>query len=281
MKQKIFNACLYAAAVFAAVYGMKYLIDALVYIFTNMDTMFKSAADIIIKILHVFAILVFGLLAAYILDPLANFITRKLHLRRTAAVSLIYLFMLFIIVFFIYGIIGRIYIYDKNDISNAISLALEHYRSQCLQISTHIDNIIKKYDYIGLAACIREKINGVKIDHIAVLRRIGSAVADMFLGLILAFYFLKDKKRLLMQTKHIYSLITPKKARPYIEFIVRETESVFSGYIRGQLADAVIISILASCLLTILRIPFAAIIGIITGFTKPNKIQFLSKKVLF
>lgn len=277
MKQKIINACIYAAAVFAAVYGTKYLIDGAVYIFVNMGSMFRSAADIFVKLLHIFAILVFGLITAYILDPLADGIEKRLHVSRTAAAVIIYLAIIFLAVFSLAGLINRIYIYDKNDLLNAFSLAFEHYRARLFQIYTHIYTFAAKHDLFGVLSRISEAAKTADTDYIAILHRIGTLAADLFLGLVLAFYFLKDKQALLFGARRIFTLLTPKKIQPVILYIIHETDSVFSGYIRGQLADAVIMSVLASSLLTILRIPFAAVIGIITGFT--NIIPYLGALV--
>ncbi|MBR6400910.1 MAG: AI-2E family transporter [Firmicutes bacterium] len=277
MKQKIINACIYAAAVFAAVYGTKYLIDGAVYIFVNMGSMFRSAADIFVKLLHIFAILVFGLITAYILDPLADGIEKRLHVSRTAAAVIIYLAIIFLAVFSLAGLINRIYIYDKNDLLNAFSLAFEHYRARLFQIYTHIYTFAAKHDLFGVLSRISEAAKTTDTDYIAILHRIGTLAADLFLGLVLAFYFLKDKQALLFGARRIFTLLTPKKIQPVILYIIHETDSVFSGYIRGQLADAVIMSVLASSLLTILRIPFAAVIGIITGFT--NIIPYLGALV--
>ena len=277
MKQKIINACIYAAAVFAAVYGTKYLIDGAVYIFVNMGSMFRSAADIFVKLLHIFAILVFGLITAYILDPLADGIEKRLHVSRTASAVIIYLAIIFLAVFSLAGLINRIYIYDKNDLLNAFSLAFEHYRARLFQIYTHIYTFAAKHDLFGVLSRISEAAKTTDTDYIAILHRIGTLAADLFLGLVLAFYFLKDKQALLFGARRIFTLLTPKKIQPVILYIIHETDSVFSGYIRGQLADAVIMSVLASSLLTILRIPFAAVIGIITGFT--NIIPYLGALV--
>ena len=93
-KQKIIGVCIYAAAVFAAVYGAKCLIDAVVYFAANMGHTFKSAANMLVKILHAFAILVFGLAAAYILDPPVDFISRRFHCKRHISVLIIYVFIL-------------------------------------------------------------------------------------------------------------------------------------------------------------------------------------------
>ena len=272
-KQKLICVCIYAAAVFAAVYGAKCLIDGLVYAAANMGYMFKSAADILIKIFHVFAILVFGLVTAYILDPLVGFISQKFHLKRHISVFVIYIFIILIAAVFVYGILNRIYIYDKTNIANAFSLAFKHYHNRFSEIFAKLELLIQKYDKFDISTGIYKKLSSSDIDHIKILRRISSVLADFFIGLILAFYFLKDKDILLRQAKYIFSLIVPKKIQPVLLYIYRETDSVFSGYIRGQLADAVIISILAASLLTILRIPFAIAIGIITGFT--NLIPYL------
>ncbi|MBQ6555481.1 MAG: AI-2E family transporter, partial [Firmicutes bacterium] len=63
------------------------------------------------------------------------------------------------------------------------------------------------------------------------------------------------------------ALLLPENACRKLFLAAREIHEVFSGYIRGQLTDAVIMSVLISSALSIMKLPFSVPIGIFSGFT--------------
>lgn len=90
---------------------------------------------------------------------------------------------------------------------------------------------------------------------------------NLLLGFVVAFYFLLDKERILGGAKAFFERLLPKKAYKVLKNAAFEAHSVFSGYIRGQLTDALIMSLLIASVLTILRVRFAVVIGVISGFS--------------
>jgi predicted PurR-regulated permease PerM len=56
-----------------------------------------------------------------------------------------------------------------------------------------------------------------------------------------------------------------KKSNKRISRFIEDVDHVFSGYIRGQLTDAVVMMILISLTLSVVGVKFAFLIGIIAG----------------
>ena len=100
---------------------------------------------------------------------------------------------------------------------------------------------------------------------IASLRTFWDNVLPLGLGFAIAFYALNDKRQLLAIYHKMLENLLPQKLGKEIREIGRAIDYVFSGYIRGQLLDAVIMGSLISCVLTLINIDFAIIIGIISG----------------
>ena len=94
---------------------------------------------------------------------------------------------------------------------------------------------------------------------------IGVHTMNWLLAIVIAFYLLQDKARALIFLKKLTYSLFKRKVYHHIEILAKDIDYVFSGYIRGQILDAIIIAILTSIVLTILRLDFAIIIGIIAG----------------
>ena len=70
-----------------------------------------------------------------------------------------------------------------------------------------------------------------------------------------------------------------KKARRYCRILVNDADTVFSGYIRGQLIDALIMAVLVSVSLYLIGVKYAVIIGILSGIG--NLIPYLGPVVAY
>ena len=260
--KKNLYAVLYIAVIFSAIYGCKYLVDAAAYSITNLDTLISGIAETVGRILSIFTIVVMGSVIAYILDPSVTFLQKKLKIKRVYSVLLLYLLLFLLIAAAVFAIYKKISVYDPNDTANAFSIAYLHYKDQFTDLYDKFCDFFKKYDFFDLTSDIKHFF---RPDLLKAAQNVGKWAGNIFLSLIIAFYFLKDKKHLLLCMKRFFRLILPPKAFYVLKSCLYEVHSVFSGYIRGQLTDALIISILTASILSILKIPFAAAIGIISG----------------
>ncbi|MFV0441868.1 MAG: AI-2E family transporter [Lachnospirales bacterium] len=96
---------------------------------------------------------------------------------------------------------------------------------------------------------------------------ISGFVVTFFLSVVLAFYMLQNKSKFKGSSLYFLETIFPRKFRNVIIGILKEIHTVFSGYIRGQLTDASIMAVLLTIGLTIINVPFAAVIAFISGFS--------------
>ncbi len=94
-----------------------------------------------------------------------------------------------------------------------------------------------------------------------------SAVVDIVLGLAFAIYLLAQKEKLGNQTRRVITaILKPEYAKRVVDFTAL-TNSVFTKFVTGQLTEACIIGALCFIGMTIFRMPYAAIISILVGFT--------------
>ena len=93
----------------------------------------------------------------------------------------------------------------------------------------------------------------------------GTNAVNIGMACVIAFYLLKDKYSFLCIWNRLTEKIFPKRCIKELRTLGRDLDSVFSRYIRGQIIDSGIIAVLTSIGLTLIRLDFAIIIGIIVG----------------
>lgn len=84
-----------------------------------------------------------------------------------------------------------------------------------------------------------------------------------FFSLVLAYYFLSDRKQL---SRSLYSFFPPEKEK-LISGILQEVNGSLGGYLRGLILVAFLVGLLAFVAMLILKVPYALLIGSIVGFT--------------
>ena len=94
-----------------------------------------------------------------------------------------------------------------------------------------------------------------------------SAVITGVMSLIFAIYLLNGKETLLKQFHRVTRRYLPEKFCARLNYVLRITNDCFRRYIVGQCTEAVILGVLCSLGMWIFRMPYAAMIGTLVGFT--------------
>ncbi len=94
-----------------------------------------------------------------------------------------------------------------------------------------------------------------------------SAVTTFVIGFIFSIYVLFQKEKLLGQTKQILYAFLPEKVTEKILSVGTLSHQVFSNFLSGQCLEAVILGTLFVISMTILRMPYAMLTGIVIALT--------------
>lgn len=137
-------------------------------------------------------------------------------------------------------------------------------------ISPQINRVVR-----GFTQFIYELSNNA----ISLITSLGSGILNFAIGLVICFYFLKDKMVIKTKIENAGQIFLPKKLHNFLKDGFSDIHAVFSGYIRGMLLDACIMAILISVTLSIIGLKFAVIIGFISGFS--NVIPYFGALVAF
>ncbi|MCR5777630.1 MAG: AI-2E family transporter, partial [Lachnospiraceae bacterium] len=91
-----------------------------------------------------------------------------------------------------------------------------------------------------------------------------SSMGTLLFSIIFSIYFMVDGDNILNYWKRVLQILLPEKIYTGIGMVIEDADRCFSGYIRGQIADAIIMAVIFSVVLSIIKVPYAVVIGIIS-----------------
>lgn len=94
-----------------------------------------------------------------------------------------------------------------------------------------------------------------------------STIANSFLAFVFSIYVLLDKDRLGRQTKRLLYSVGGLKIGGFLIHIGELFNYYFLNFVKGQLLDALIIGIMTFISMTILQMPYSAMIAVLVGFS--------------
>ena len=94
-----------------------------------------------------------------------------------------------------------------------------------------------------------------------------SGVANFFIGFVFAIYILLQKENLSRQMKKLLRAYVPGKGYDKILKVAVLAEKTFSNFLAGQCLEAVILGSMFFLTLTVMRLPYAVLIGVLIAFT--------------
>ena len=257
---------------------------------------FQSFMTVVKTIFGAFSPVISGAVFAYLLNPLMNFMDRRLYpalLRRkmpekkayrlSRVLSLIFalLFALVLIYEFFSMLLPQL-TESITGIFNNMSTYYADAEKWVLgfladnpTLSAQVDKLMEQFyqfleDWINpdLFGNINSIFTSVTSSVISVIR----SVLNLLIGVVAAVYILWSRDRFLAQTKKIAVALLPQYRADHFFDLGRKIHRVFSGFIIGKLVDSLIIGVLCYIGALILRFPYPALIATVVGVT--NVIPF-------
>lgn len=94
-----------------------------------------------------------------------------------------------------------------------------------------------------------------------------NSVVSFFMGLVFAVYLLLQKEKLMVQVKKVLYALLPEQKADRIRYIAVLTGETFSHFLSGQCLEACILGLMFFVSMTILRMPYAMLMGIVIAIT--------------
>ena len=94
-----------------------------------------------------------------------------------------------------------------------------------------------------------------------------SALSSFVIGLIFSFYLLFQKEKLSRQGRQICYALLPASCADRVLEILRLSNRTFSSFLSGQCLEAVILGALFMVAMTLVRLPYALLVGVLISLT--------------
>ncbi len=114
---------------------------------------------------------------------------------------------------------------------------------------------------------VQDNVWNVAGSTISAVTTVFSSVVTFLIGIIFSMYILLGKDRLGVQGKMVLRRYLPEKWNERILRVLSVLDANFHRFIVGQCTEAVILGALCAAGMLIFRFPYAAMIGVLVGFT--------------
>ncbi|MFV0343698.1 MAG: AI-2E family transporter [Anaerocolumna sp.] len=264
----------------------------------NSPVIIQKIMDSLGWFMHVCKPIIIGFVFAYLLDPVNEFFEKqyskirikKWQLKSTrtlAVITTILLFFIFISVIIslmIFSITDQLRLANFKDIGIIIESYSKTINDFYKSILNMLDNLNIESstitDYVKAATTFL--MNGLKdigMSTVYSVTNITSSITTMLFSLVISIYFMIDGKMIKVFISKVGNALLNEKWNKKTARFLQDADSVFSGYIRGQLSDALIMAILISIMLSVIGVKFALVIGVLAGIG--NLIPYLGPIVAY
>lgn len=253
-----------------------------------VGAMFKTVQKVISPML-------IGLVLAYLMNPLMNFMERRLYpylakkttegkaKRRSRAISVTFALLVMLVLVYEFCALLLPQLYESimgiiNNFSNyytTINGWLTEFLADNPQMQQYVNRLINEaFDMLknwatnGLLPSIETILTGLTTSIFSVVR----TLLNVLIGIFAAVYMLYSRDTFLAQSKKIVVALCKQETADRILGIGRRIHSVFSGFIIGKILDSLIIGVLCYFGMRILKLPYPELIATVVGVT--NVIPF-------
>ena len=259
----------------------------LVVIFTNLPGFFAM----IRALMGILSPLIIGVVIAFLLNPLANFVDSRLHpvllrckmkpekaekLSRTASLLFALVMGALIVYAFFSMLLPQLYESVIGIASNAQSYyeSIERWVTNILddnpEILSYVERaldtgfeFIKNWLTTSFLSDVQKVVTTLTTSVVALV----SGVINLLVGFVASIYILWSKKTFLAQIKKmIVALFKPATADHLFE-IGRYSNRIFNGFVIGKIIDSAIIGVICYIGMAILKLPYPALVSTIIGVT--------------
>ena len=222
---------------------------------------------------------------AYVLNLPMSFIEKRLlffmkgkgeKLKRVFSIILSLLFVFFLIFLLLITVIPELISALDNIIKDApvafgrLSTFLHKYVFSFFNESQEYSGILEDNleTFIGkVLPSLKNGLGTLLSSTFSVAGQVVSSVASFFVSLIFSIYLLGEKERLGSQLKTLERAYVSEKAGRRIHHFLYVLHNSFSSFITGQCLEAIILGIIFIVLLSIIRMPYAVMIGVVVMFS--------------
>lgn len=260
-------------------FGYLFLVIALIYATVNY---WSVAQDVLAKIYGASLPFLTGAGLAYIInivmsgyeDAMRWLFKRDIPFHRAISMTLSYLTFV-IVIFLIFYIVlpdlvsslRNLTKIDFNGIAKALDDLQENEAVQKFQrnFGIDLDETVNKW-LTNYNRQISSTLVGILSGLLSSVTNLASGLVSVFISLVFSIYVLAGKEKLGRQGNMLVHAYLPGIEKQF-HYVRQTAHESFHGFFRGQTIEAVILGSLCAAGMMLFKLPFAATIGILVGFT--------------
>lgn len=280
VNKRYVRVCTYVALTCMAIYLFTVIVDSFPSILSSAGNFFDEFMDVMNPI--IVALVICYLLYGPMKAIEGFFLRRKFFknhkiLCRTIGVTFAYLTIIFIFVSILFGIYYMIggQISKGSTIVNIFDSIYEYFNSNSLSADS-IQNLIESWnipfgdfltDKLGdIATFISKLLTGILGGVGDFVLSFGGNVFSFVISLVLSIYILGSYEYFLKLYDKVFFLIFRKsRFGKSVRHSLHIVNHIFSKYIHGQLIEAFLVFLLSTIALSIVKVDYAIVIGLICG----------------
>lgn len=137
------------------------------------------------------------------------------------------------------------------------------------QIEDWIKNLQFDWDKLIQTAIdfLKNGAGNVLNSTVTVAKTVINSLMNFFIGFVFACYILLQKEKLSVQTKKVLYAFLPVKAVEKTMEVASLSYKTFASFVTGQCLEAVILGTMFFVAMSILRFPYALLVGVLIAFT--------------
>ena len=239
---------------------------------------YKMFIDLVGFIIGLLTPLIVGMIIAFIINiPMKKLeekvfkINKRKHKKLIRAISLILSILL------IFGIIALILFLVIPEFIEALINLSEGIPKSYKFIDTLIGKIKVAYPEIGeylknidISSIAKESVNSAGTLVSLIISFISGVISKLvifFIGFIISIYILADKEKLGFQIRKALTAFFGKHVTKKIIDIAKISNNTFNNFLTGQCLDSCLIGFLLFVVLSIMKLPYALILGVLFAIT--------------
>lgn len=219
------------------------------------------------KFIWYIAPLIYGLIIAYILAPMIDWISSTLfrHIKNRKAAYYISIALIFGAFFMSAMALSYLLIPQALMSFNSFIANIDSYGDNAKLI---IGNTIGTNSLDGTIDSVKtliiRYINDLSTDNVS---DIGNGLIQFFIACIIAIYLLSAQRIMIPKIKTVLKLVLPARIiRPAGDFLIR-CNDILSKYVICEIGDSVLVGLINAILMTVAGMPYVLLISIEVGIT--------------
>lgn len=235
------------------------------------------------RIFRILSPIIYGLVIAYLLEPIVNFWDRKLR-SRLKSEGIAHGISICIALIMALVIVSGLILLVLPRLLESIKIIIDSFPFYIEQIQSTAEGLLNRYPellavsgeaYDRMMTHMENWISTELVPQMNIwLSRLTTGIIGIFnslfnllIGIIVSVYVLMSREKFAGQGKKLlYALMKPRVANNIIT-ILRQSNRIFGGFISGKLIDSLIIGIICFIGLYLMKTPYMVLVSVIVGVT--------------